>query len=365
MTARSACILGAGPAGSVAATTLARAGWNVTIIEQHRFPRDKVCGECLSALGIDVLDRLQLRDSIELLQPVELTRAALVATDGSETIFRLPRPMWGLSRGALDVALLNAAVAAGARVVQPARAEDLTPEPLSLRARDLTSNQISTLSADVILLADGRATFAADHPRPTGDLGVKAHFTNVADSPADCIALFALAGHYAGLAPIEASRWNLAMSVRAAKVKGHGGDLDALLGTIFRENPALASRLRRATRVGEWLASPLPRYGVRRRWPDNVIPIGNAAAAIEPIGGEGMGLAMRSAELVAEELIAAGEAGRAHDAARLRGAMTKLWATRRFGCRAGAVLVSQPAAARVVTWMAGPVAPVALKLVGK
>ena len=55
-------IIGAGPAGSTAAILLARAGWDVTLVEQSRFPRDKVCGECLSALGFDVLERLGLVD---------------------------------------------------------------------------------------------------------------------------------------------------------------------------------------------------------------------------------------------------------------------------------------------------------------
>jgi flavin-dependent dehydrogenase len=349
----------------VAAFVLARAGWDVEVIEQHRFPRDKVCGECLSALGIDVLTRLGLREAIATLRPMELTRAAIVAADGSEAVFTLPRPMWGVSRSALDVALLNVAMAAGARVVQPARCEGLTNGPLSLRVRHLTTNQISTHAADTVLLADGRATFAQDAPRSTGDLGVKAHFTNVADSPADCIALFALAGHYVGLAPIEANRWNLAMSVPAAKVKAHRGDLDAIFATILGENPRLAERLRGARRVGDWLASPLPRFGVRRRWPANVIPIGNAAAAIEPIGGEGMGLAMRSAELVAEELIEADRTGRAYAAAALKRQMRALWRTRRFGCRAGAVLVSSPLTARLATRTAPRVRPVVMKLIGK
>ena len=42
-------IIGAGPAGSVAAIALARLNWRVTLVEQHDFPRDKVCGECVSA----------------------------------------------------------------------------------------------------------------------------------------------------------------------------------------------------------------------------------------------------------------------------------------------------------------------------
>src|SRR5690242_730212 len=59
-----AIVIGAGPAGSIAAMLLARAQWDVTLVEQHRFPRDKVCGECLSSLGVDVLTRLDLDTTV-------------------------------------------------------------------------------------------------------------------------------------------------------------------------------------------------------------------------------------------------------------------------------------------------------------
>ena len=114
-------------------------------------------------------------------------------------------------------------------------------------------------------------------------------------------------GSYGGLAAIEGDRWNAAFSVPAARLKQHRGDVDALFAEIARENPMLAARLAPRERVGEWLASPLPRFSVRRTWPPAVIPVGNAAAALEPIGGEGMGLAMRSAELAAQMLRARDE----------------------------------------------------------
>src|SRR5437762_8132190 len=94
-----ATIIGAGPAGSIAAVVLARAGWNVALIEQHRFPRDKVCGECISALGMNVLERLDLAGG---LNPRKLIHSALVAPDGTTAFVPLLRPMWGLSRAALD-----------------------------------------------------------------------------------------------------------------------------------------------------------------------------------------------------------------------------------------------------------------------
>src|SRR5439155_8761245 len=166
---------------------------------------------------------------------------------------------------------------------------------------DLRTNERRVLRATHLLIADGKAACGLTHPAPTGDLGIKAHFADVEDD-ADVVSLFGLRGHYVGLAPIESARWNLAMSVPAARVRAVNGDLEALFDQILAENRGLARRLRHARRLSEWLASPLPRFAVARQWPPGIIPIGNAAAALEPIGGEGMGRAMRSAERGAPQL---------------------------------------------------------------
>src|SRR5215210_5988194 len=106
-------IIGAGPAGATAAVLLARRGWDVTLVEQHRFPRDKVCGECLSALGVEVMERHGLSRVLRKLGPVMLTKTTLVATDGTEATVDLPKPMWGLSREWMDFALADQAIRAG------------------------------------------------------------------------------------------------------------------------------------------------------------------------------------------------------------------------------------------------------------
>jgi len=53
-----AVIIGAGPAGSSAAIMLARAGWSVALIEKQKFPRRKVCGECIAANNLPLLRAL-------------------------------------------------------------------------------------------------------------------------------------------------------------------------------------------------------------------------------------------------------------------------------------------------------------------
>jgi 2-polyprenyl-6-methoxyphenol hydroxylase-like FAD-dependent oxidoreductase len=248
--------------------------------------------------------------------------------------------MWGISRAALDQILLDAARDAGAQILVPARCETLIPGARPrVSVRDFASNRVVEMEAAVALLADGKSALRDRRPAPTGDLGVKAHFTNV-DAPRDTIELFGVSGHYVGVAPIEGERWNLAMSVPAAKVARFAGNLQAVFDSTLRENDALGRRFHRASRVSEWLASPLPRFAVAHQWQQNVIPLGNAAAALEPVGGEGMGLAMRSAELAAHELIAAANAKRAPDFAQLRREFTRLWRMRRFACRAAAVMIS-------------------------
>jgi 2-polyprenyl-6-methoxyphenol hydroxylase-like FAD-dependent oxidoreductase len=347
---RDVTIIGAGPAGALAATLLARARWDVTLIEQSRFPRDKVCGESLSALGINVLARAGLADRVRAIGPADLVRTALHAGDGRSVTIPLPRPMWGVSRRAMDATLLDAARDAGARILQPARCEAVNG---SLAVRDLVTNAIEHRRPTWTILADGKGALLPDRPPATTDFGVKAHFRG-ARGPRDAVELFGVDGHYVGLAPIENEWSNIAFSVPAARLERFRGDLDALWQQVCSENTALAARFTAATRVGPWLASPLPRFAVARQWPDGVIPLGNAAAALEPIGGEGMGLALRSAELAAAHLGESARTGAPLPTTSLRAEFNRLWRTRRLACRALARLLSTPMlAGHVVDWARG------------
>ena len=357
-------IIGGGPAGSLAAILLARRGVAVTLVEQARFPRDKVCGECLSALGVAVLTRHGLVTELHQRGAIGLTRAMLHAPAGHSCELLLPHPMLGVSRSMLDAYLLNEARAAGANVVQPARCESLQPtaDGVLCTVRSLVDTSVHTLHADVALLADGKGKLLDDAAPPTGDFGIKAHFTGI-DAPPNAIELFGVNGHYGGLSAVEGNRWNSSFAVPAARLKACGGDLDRLFAQIVSENAVLSRRFAHAQRSGDWHCSPLPRFGVARRWPKNVIPLGNAAAAIEPIGGEGMGLALRSAELAVTALLSG-----SFDPTNLRDEYRRLWSARRLACRAAGMVMSSPTASRwaiACVDQDSPLTPWILRWVGK
>ncbi|HEY2587738.1 MAG TPA: NAD(P)/FAD-dependent oxidoreductase [Tepidisphaeraceae bacterium] len=358
-------IIGGGPAGSTAAFLLARGGCEVTLAEQHRFPRDKVCGECLSATGMEVLTRIGLAGELRTFAPIRFTHTAIHPAQGPTVRLPLPRPMWGISRARFDQFLLDAARLAGTRILQPARCEGIDPGlPPAVRLRMLESNELTTVQSDCVLLADGKSALLREPADRTSDFGIKAHFENV-DGPRDTIELFGCDGLYGGLAAVEDGRWNAAFSVPASRLRMHRGNVAELFVEIVGENAVLGGRLAAARRVGPWLASPLPRFPVRANWPPGVIPIGNGAAALEPIGGEGMGLALRSAELAAQAILRAEDMADVH---RLAHDYRRLWRVRRPAWRAAACVASRAELAGSLVPLLGQVPAVArhaLRRLGK
>ena len=344
------------------------ARWQVIVVEQNRASRDKVCGECLSHTGLAVLDRSGLQPLLTWAGAIPIPRTLVHSPRGPALGIQLPQPCVGISRHTLDALLLRAASDAGAIIRKPARCEGLVADPPACIVRDLETNQIETIPADVVLLADGKGTWGRPKPAATGDLGAKAHFAAV-NGPRDAVELFALDGHYAGLNPVEDHAWNLAMSVPADRVRALRGDWDRLLASMLQQNGGLARRMGGARRISRWIASPLPRFGVEDRgYPDGVLPIGNAAAAIEPIGGEGMGLALRSAEIAVRAIQAAQSAGETVRFADIADDFAALWRPRSLACRAAAIALSHntladPALALLAA--NAPLQSVVLRLIGK
>ena len=338
-------IIGAGPAGCAAAIGLARHGrCTVTLIEAAAFPRVKVCGECISPAAAGVLESLLSADELIGLGARRARRYVLELGEASRT-WETPAPTWSLSRGTLDAALLAEARRCGARVIQPATVErvEYASESALVHLRDGESLEVS-----VVMHADGKGRHDARRATPmrAGVVGCKC-LMRLPPGTLSGIHMRSAAGAYIGLVEVEDGLATCAFTVRSSLVARFRGDLDALLGSLW---PAYRPAWREAAgALGSWLSCGVAASGYIRPGHARSLRIGNAAAAVEPIGGEGIGLALwsgsRAADLMNEALEETGvpDVGRLIAVERaLANDYRRRLRVRRPSCRAAAALLMRP-----------------------
>ena len=78
-----AVVVGAGPAGSAAATALAGAGYRTLVLEKDAFPRRKVCGAYLAADALSSLERLGAAAEVERVGPERIERGSVRLSSGA------------------------------------------------------------------------------------------------------------------------------------------------------------------------------------------------------------------------------------------------------------------------------------------
>ena len=312
-------IVGAGPAGASAAILLARAGWSVVLVERQVFPRRKVCGECIAASNLALLDALGIGAAVDARAGAELRRVALMR--GNETIVAALPPgdaahRWGraLGREHLDTLLADAAEGAGATRLQPCSLQSISGGPgrfaLTVRPLVLEGSAVE-LDAGLVIAAHGsweplpsEREERREARAPSDLFAFKANFRAAAIA-ADLLPVLSFAGGYGGMVVADDGIATLAGCIRADRLQdlrtAQPGDRagDVFEAMLRRECGGVAAALEGATRAGAWLASGPLRPGVRLGSGDGVFRIGNAAGEAHPIVGEGISMALQSSFVLA------------------------------------------------------------------
>ncbi len=152
-----AIVVGAGPAGSAAATVLAQSRARVLLVEKDTLPRAKVCGELLSAGALSGFERLGVLGRIEELGPERIESGEIFPSRGRGVPFRLAAPALGISRFRLDALLSDRAREAGAQWRSPARVLSIEGGPgTGFRVRVSGPGPEETLGARTVIGAWGR-----------------------------------------------------------------------------------------------------------------------------------------------------------------------------------------------------------------
>jgi menaquinone-9 beta-reductase len=308
-------IIGGGPAGSSCAAFCAFAGLRTLVLERERFPREKVCGDCLNPSCWPVLERLGLTQLVWDLPHSKLTSVEFIATDGHKVIVDLPTGEdceLSIKRSLFDDLLLKRACDLGVHVREETTVTALSQSsaqkasshgPVARLVLDapqgggykvfqpgwkIETNSGESFLAQVLVGADGRNSTVARLrnflPRPARErVALQAHIPLPRDFGKRVVLQFLREG-YSGQAPVDETELNLCLVGR----------------------PPTISRLRQwAQRHFEIAAdqpwrtiTPLTRAPVPCAH-ENLLFIGDAARVVEPFTGEGIYYALRSAELAA------------------------------------------------------------------
>jgi geranylgeranyl reductase family protein len=331
-----ALIIGAGPAGSVAAIELARGGARVALVDRHEFPRDKTCGDALIPDALGVLERLALKDTA-------LARARLLggiqvfSPSGRGVIVRGECAC--IPRAILDERLRAAAIAAGASFFPHHRlTTPITEGAVRGAVFETAAGTTHEIRAETTILATGAAAevlaaFDVCHRRTPSAIAARAYFAVPPETAREfnhlCISYAReICPGYGWLFPGPDDVFNVGVGFfYDAKVRPRDvnvrrlferfvsvfGPARRLLQSSHQVTPLRGAPLRTALR-GADLARP------------GLLVCGEAAGLTYSFSGEGIGKAMESGAIAARVVldhargvrdgssIAAAYARRIHDA---------------------------------------------------
>jgi 2-polyprenyl-6-methoxyphenol hydroxylase-like FAD-dependent oxidoreductase len=327
-----ALVIGAGPAGASCAIRLARAGWDVTLIEQSVYPRGKVCGECLGAATLQLVDELGVGEQLRALAGPEIRQVGWM-THTRTAVAEMPACTTGshrygraIGRDTLDTLLLECARRVGVTIIQPARVQAIRGVPgafvceyrrRSGEDRAEPAAAVATIFAAIVIDAHGSWELAPAgidserhlerSKRPSDLLAFKANFQDTALSPG-FLPVLALPGGYGGMVIADRGRTTIACCLRRDTLRecrqgtrgdGAGAVVEAYLKSSCR---GVARALDGARREGPWRSVGPLRLGFAASGSPGVLRIGNAAIEAHPLIGEGICMALQSAALLAGAL---------------------------------------------------------------
>lgn len=293
-------VIGAGLAGSSSAIKLAQIGFKVLLLEQQKYPVHKLCGEFLSIESIGAFEGLGILESIHKVGAHRIQRTYLTTSQGAIFESELPGIALGLSRYQLDLILWQRAQEVGAdcrerAVVKTISGNFQTGFVVNTNQGKFTSRFVlGCYGKHSSIQIEGESSNQNLTPRKNSPfIAFKAHYLGI--KLPGVIELHAFPGGYCGLSQIETGEINVCWIAHERILASKNRDIpNAIL-----ENPILAERLQALECVkGTQHRLSQISFDLKDKFPGDMCLIGDAAGMITPLCGDGMAMAIRSAEIV-------------------------------------------------------------------
>ena len=281
-------IVGSGPAGSVCAAFCAAAGLRTVVIEREKFPREKVCGDCLNPECWPILRQLRIEERVRESPHATLASVAFVGLRDRYMEVELPKgedAEIAIKRSVFDALLLDRARDLGAEIRE---ASTLTSLEKTNGSWKLTIADGFACRAQVLVAADGRNSTVARLCGLLPHVGrervaLQAHIP-LPRNFGNRVVLQLLPGGYSGQAPVSGSELNLCLVGKPKSIR--------TLQKWATERFALSAGQQWRTITPLTRAAVPPAHG-------NLLFAGDAARVVEPFTGEGIFYALRAGVLAA------------------------------------------------------------------
>ena len=309
-------VVGAGPAGSMAALHLARRGHRTLLLDKDAFPRDKVCGDGLIADSVRCLTRAGLYEEI---RKRSLKSDLGTVYSPSRICFDVPGEFLTLKRVHLDALIVKKAIESGASFCQ-ARVSGVEVQPNSTLLVSL--DEFATpLRSRTVFLATGanvempsRLGLVTEH-QPSG-VALRCYVRSPVALDRLVISYDrSITPGYAWIFPLGNGEFNIGCGVSYRRKSGSPVNLREAFKSFLTSFPLAAEIMRHAESIspirGAILRCGLS--GTRPYGPGNVLVLGESIGATFPFTGEGIGKAMETGEIAAEvahDALTSGDLGR-------------------------------------------------------
>jgi len=319
-------IIGAGPAGAAAAIEGARRGCRVVVVDKARFPRDKCCGDGLTTGALRQLDELGIDiGSVPSWKSVD--DVTLRSPRGREVVFPLPSGSGQYAavarRSELDAAMVDLVYREGVTVLEGHELVAVTQDADSITG----SVQDVRIRAKALIAADGmwsptRKLLGASNLGYRGEWHAFRHYVQDVTGPAAerLLVWFEpdLLPGYAWSFPLAGGVANVGYGIQRGR--GHRIQEMASLWTDLLGRPHIVEALGDGAKPeGPHRAWPIPaRLGELPLAVGRALFVGDAAAATDPMTGEGIGQALETGRAAVREILAAGFDAPEQAAARYR-----------------------------------------------
>ncbi len=295
-------IIGGGPAGSTAAILLARHGYSVLLIDKAHFPREKVCGDILLPDTMKVLDRLGLGEAV---RAVACSLGSLRGVSPSGIEFTVTGGYYSLKREQFDHILFTEAARSGACCC---RADVLGVVTKNDQSISINFRNGETLKARVGIIATGADVALARHAGLASQCKVNAVAMRCYIRSSHEIAEGILCYHreiipgYAWIFPLGHGLYNVGCGVTLSESKQY--NLKRMYQTFIAEYSPACELLSHGEQLAH-LGGAAIQFGLGGAADSingRVLAIGETIGTTLPFTGEGIGAAMRSAEVAAETI---------------------------------------------------------------